>query len=45
MARCAVHSATMGLLSGICVLRIMEWRGALLNQVNQDESLGVARCA
>ncbi|MCI60216.1 hypothetical protein A2U01_0081471 [Trifolium medium] len=33
MARCAVQSETAGLLSGICALRSMRWRGAQLNQI------------
>ncbi|MCI28882.1 hypothetical protein A2U01_0050085, partial [Trifolium medium] len=44
-ARCAVHAAIAGILSGICASRSLEWRGAQLNQNHQDEPQEVARHA
>ncbi|MCI34312.1 hypothetical protein A2U01_0055531, partial [Trifolium medium] len=43
MARCAVHSAIEGILSGSCASRSLVWRGAPLNQAVEDDPLEVAR--
>ncbi|MCI35789.1 hypothetical protein A2U01_0057010 [Trifolium medium] len=45
MARCAVQSVIVGFLSGSCASRSLVWRGAQLNQVDQDDPLEVARRA
>ncbi|MCI87316.1 hypothetical protein A2U01_0108598, partial [Trifolium medium] len=43
MARCAAHSGMEEILSGSCASRSLIWRGAPLNQADQDEPLEVAR--
>ncbi|MCI15455.1 hypothetical protein A2U01_0036593, partial [Trifolium medium] len=45
MARCAVHSAITGILSGSCASRSLVWRDAPLNQIVEDEPQTVARRA
>ncbi|MCI47997.1 hypothetical protein A2U01_0069240, partial [Trifolium medium] len=44
-ARCAVHSAIEGILSGICASRNLVWRDAPLNQEYQDDPMEVVRRA